>query len=113
MGVGLRKKPKDLSASEREEHEHGEGVGVYATLLQTIHIINRERGKKGKKNGRGKKIRKRRDHRGGMFMNFTSPRNEVYTLKLRIRVQGPRKSCFHRDLGQHRESWRGGMLGVV
>ena len=25
----MRKKPKDLSASEREEREHVEGVGVY------------------------------------------------------------------------------------
>jgi hypothetical protein len=35
VGVGLRKKPKHLSASEREERGHGEGVGVYATLLQS------------------------------------------------------------------------------
>ena len=27
-GVGLRKKPKDLSASEREECGHGEGVST-------------------------------------------------------------------------------------
>ena len=33
MGVGLHKKPKDLSTSEREESEYGEGVGVYVTLL--------------------------------------------------------------------------------
>ena len=32
MGVGVRKKPKDLSASEREEREYGEGGDVYATL---------------------------------------------------------------------------------
>ncbi len=32
MGVGLCKKPKDLSASDREERGHGKGVGVYATL---------------------------------------------------------------------------------
>ena len=35
VGVELRKKPKDLSASEREERGHGEGVCVYATLLQS------------------------------------------------------------------------------
>ena len=35
MGDGLRKKPKDLSASEREDREHGEGVGVHGTLLQS------------------------------------------------------------------------------
>ncbi len=35
MGVGLRKKPKHLSASEREERGHGEGVGVPDTLLQS------------------------------------------------------------------------------
>ncbi len=33
MGVGLRKKPKHLSASEREERGHGEGVGVHVTLM--------------------------------------------------------------------------------
>ncbi len=33
--VGLCKKPKDLSASEREECEHGEGRDVYGTLSQT------------------------------------------------------------------------------
>ena len=32
MGVGLRKKPKDLSVSEREECEHGEGVDVKNTV---------------------------------------------------------------------------------
>jgi hypothetical protein len=31
VGVGFRKNPKDLSASEREERGHGKGVGVYAT----------------------------------------------------------------------------------
>ena len=31
----MRKKPKDLSASEREDRGHGKGVGVYATLLQS------------------------------------------------------------------------------
>jgi hypothetical protein len=35
VGVGLRKNPKDLSASEREESGDGKGVGVYATLLQS------------------------------------------------------------------------------
>ncbi len=34
VGVGVRKKPKDLSGSDREECGHGEGVGVYTTLLQ-------------------------------------------------------------------------------
>jgi hypothetical protein len=28
VGVGLRKKPKDLSASEREDRGHGEGVST-------------------------------------------------------------------------------------
>ncbi len=28
MGVGLRKKPKDLSASDREERVYGEGVST-------------------------------------------------------------------------------------
>ena len=32
-GVVLRKKPKDLSGSEREDRGHGEGGGVYGTLL--------------------------------------------------------------------------------
>jgi hypothetical protein len=32
VGIGLRKKPKDLSASERDERGHGKSVGVYATL---------------------------------------------------------------------------------
>jgi hypothetical protein len=31
--VEMRKKPKDLSASDREECRYGKGVGVYATLL--------------------------------------------------------------------------------
>jgi hypothetical protein len=35
VGVGLRKKPKDLSVSEREERGHGKGVGVYVTLIQS------------------------------------------------------------------------------
>ena len=35
MGVELRKKPKDLSASESEERGLEEGVGVYASLLQS------------------------------------------------------------------------------
>ena len=35
VGVGLKKKPKDLSASEWEECGHGEGVVVYATLLKS------------------------------------------------------------------------------
>ena len=35
VGVGLRKKPKDLSTSEREERGYGKGVGVYAILLQS------------------------------------------------------------------------------
>ena len=33
LGVELRKKPKDLSASEREERGHGEGGDVYVTLM--------------------------------------------------------------------------------
>ncbi len=35
MGVDLRKKSKDLIASEREDRGHGKGVGVYVTLLQS------------------------------------------------------------------------------
>ncbi len=34
-GVGTRKTPKYLSASESEECGHGEGGGVYATLMQS------------------------------------------------------------------------------
>jgi hypothetical protein len=43
VGVDLRKKPKDLSVSEREERGHGKGVGVYGTLLQsdTVHPYGR------------------------------------------------------------------------
>ena len=39
----MRKKPKDLSASEREEGGNGEGVGVYYTLLEsdTVHPYGR------------------------------------------------------------------------
>ncbi len=33
VGVGLSKKPKDLSVSEREEREHERGVRGYDTLL--------------------------------------------------------------------------------
>ena len=42
-GVGLHKKPKDLSVSEREVCEQGEGVGVNDTLLQsdTVHPYGR------------------------------------------------------------------------
>jgi hypothetical protein len=38
-GVRLRKKPKDLSTSERDERGYGKGVGEYPTLLQsdTVH----------------------------------------------------------------------------
>ncbi len=32
-GVGLRKKPKDLSASGREDRDIGEGKDVYTTLM--------------------------------------------------------------------------------
>ena len=34
-GVGLLKKPKDLSTSEREEFEYGEGGDVYPTLMKS------------------------------------------------------------------------------
>ena len=39
----MRKKPKDLSRSEREERGHGEGGGVYPTLIQadTVHPYGR------------------------------------------------------------------------
>jgi hypothetical protein len=50
VGVGLRKKPRDLSAlsaSDIEEHGHGEGVGVYATLLQSGTIQSYGRAKAG------------------------------------------------------------------
>ncbi len=33
VGFELRKKPKDLIASEREESGHGKGVGVHVTLM--------------------------------------------------------------------------------
>ena len=32
VGLGLRKKPKDLITSDREERGDGKGVGVYDTL---------------------------------------------------------------------------------
>ena len=35
LGVGLRKKTKDLIVSEREECGHGKGAGVYDTLMQS------------------------------------------------------------------------------
>ena len=35
-GVGLRKKPKDLSASESEECGHWEGRDVYANLTSSL-----------------------------------------------------------------------------
>ena len=47
MGVELRKKTKDLSASEREERGHGEGGGVYATLLQSDTVQPYGRAKEG------------------------------------------------------------------
>ena len=47
MGVELRKKPKDLSASEREECGHGKGVGVHATLLQSDTVQPYGRAKAG------------------------------------------------------------------
>ena len=34
-GAELRKKPKDLIASERQERGHVKGVGVYDTLQQS------------------------------------------------------------------------------
>jgi hypothetical protein len=49
-GVELRKKPKDLRASEREsweEREHGEGGDVYATLLQSDTVKPYGRAKTG------------------------------------------------------------------
>ena len=44
-GVGLCKKPKDLSASDRQDREHGEGRDVYVTLLQsdTVQSFGREK----------------------------------------------------------------------
>ena len=47
MGVELRKKAKDLSASQREERGYGKGVGVYATLLQTDTVQPYGRAKAG------------------------------------------------------------------
>ncbi len=45
VGVDLRKKPKDLSTSDREDRGHGKGVGVYATLLQSNTVQSYGRGK--------------------------------------------------------------------
>ena len=44
-GVGLHKKTKDLSASEREDREYGEGRDVYDTLIQsdTVQSYGREK----------------------------------------------------------------------
>ena len=39
-GVRLRKKPKDLSASEREDRDHGEGRDVLTTSV-CLFITNR------------------------------------------------------------------------
>ena len=41
MGVGLWKKPKDLSGSEREERGHEKGVGVYcySDVVKHVYII--------------------------------------------------------------------------
>jgi hypothetical protein len=41
VGVGLCKKPKDMSPSEREECEDGEGVCMYDTLLQSDTVQTR------------------------------------------------------------------------
>ena len=35
VGVGLRKKPKDLIASDVEERGHWKGVGLHVTLFQS------------------------------------------------------------------------------
>jgi hypothetical protein len=48
VGVGLHKKPTDLSASESEEREHGKDVGVYTTLLQSDTV--------GEESGHGKGV---------------------------------------------------------
>ncbi len=46
--IELRKKPKDLSASEKkEERGHGKGVGVHATLLQSDTVQPYGRAKAG------------------------------------------------------------------
>jgi hypothetical protein len=45
VGVVLRKKPKDLSGSEREECGDREGVGVYDTLLQSDTVQSYGHGK--------------------------------------------------------------------
>ena len=42
---GLRKKTKDLSASEREERGHGKGVGVYSTLMKSDTVQSYGRAK--------------------------------------------------------------------
>ena len=47
MGVGLYKKPKVLSASEREERGHGKGGGVYDTLLMPDTVQSYGRAKAG------------------------------------------------------------------
>jgi hypothetical protein len=49
LGVGLCKKPKHLTASEREERGHGKGEGVYTTLLQSDTVHPYGRAKAGKR----------------------------------------------------------------
>ncbi len=39
VGVGLRKKPKDLIASDVEERGHWKGVGVHVTLFQSDTVV--------------------------------------------------------------------------
>ena len=50
-GVGLHKKPKDLSGSESEERENGEGRDVYTTLLKSDTVQSYGRARAGTRPG--------------------------------------------------------------
>ena len=51
VGFELRKKRKDLSASESEECGHGEGGGVYPTLMQSDTVQSSGRAKADTRSG--------------------------------------------------------------
>ena len=55
VGVDLRKKPKDLSASE-SERGHGKVGGLYTTLLQSDTVKSYGRAKSGTRSESGQGI---------------------------------------------------------